>query len=174
MNRISKTIKKFSWLFAIFHRLLGPRGLLLLLLLRLRSLLVFLGERDRCFCCSRSRFSFSRSFSRCSCRSFRSLFSFSISSCRAFRLSSLSRSRVAIWKQTEALIVSRDQTQVRLWGARENRSKNSLSKRGCKFKTFLVKVTFICKFIKNHFDNYSFAFSLAFKQRLGQLGNSLF
>ena len=134
---------------------------------------MFLGERDRCFCCSRSRFSFSRSFSRCSCRSFRSLFSFSISSCRALRLSSLSRSRVAIWKQTEALIVSRDHTKVKLWGAKENRSKNSLSKRGCKFKTFLVKVTFICQFIKNHFDNYSFAFSLALKQRLGQLGNSL-
>ena len=63
---------------------------------------------------------------------------------------------------------------MRLRGAKENRSKNSLSKRGCKFKTFLVKVTFICKFIKNHFDSYSFAFSLAFKQRLGQLGNSLF
>ena len=47
------------------------------------------------------------------------------------------------------------------------RYKNSHSVNKAKCKTFLVKISYICMKIKNHFHINSLALSLAFKQNLG-------
>lgn len=118
------------------QRLLGPR-----LLLVLRSLRLFLGDRERGFSVSRSRFSFSfsfsfsrsisLSFSRCCCLSFLSSSSLSLSSCLAFRLSSLSRSLVAICngnrkkkrKSTDSSVQLKSPCNVRLLSSNQKRSR---------------------------------------------------
>ena len=52
-------------------------------------------------------------------------------------------------------------------------SRNSSYQNETKCKSFLVKMSFICMRIKNHFRIISFAVSLALKLRLEQLRNDL-